>query len=179
MQKLRVNDEIPVTGPLGNGISELNCSSIGLLTRGVGAAAVVLLAEKAAVENISVYAFLSASTANRLVCREYVEKAATEFFIATDDGSEGYHGDARDMMKNFLSERTPDQVYTCGSKRFARYTQQLTDDGLTEGYLFLEEYMACGVGYCHGCAVRQRNSDKYFLVCEHGPVFRADEVEVE
>jgi dihydroorotate dehydrogenase electron transfer subunit len=49
---------------------------------------------------------------------------------------------------------------------------------MVEGYLFLEELMACGLGYCHGCAVPRRNSEQYYLVCEDGPVFRADEVEV-
>lgn len=179
MRKLREGDEITVHGPLGNGIRELDCASIGLLIRGVGAAAVTALAEKARNEAIEVYSFLSASTAARLVCRDYLEAASTGLAIATDDGSAGYYGDARELVRPYLSKGAIDQLYTCGSKRFARFTQEATDRGEVTGYIFLEEQMACGSGYCHGCAVPRRRSDGYLLVCEDGPVFAADTVEVE
>ena len=40
--------------------------------------------------------------------------------------------------------------------------------------LLLEEYMACGVGVCLGCAVMTKSG--YKMVCKDGPVFEASEV---
>jgi len=37
----------------------------------------------------------------------------------------------------------------------------------------LEAHMACGLGYCHGCATGTRTADEESpLICRDGPVFR-------
>jgi hypothetical protein len=36
--------------------------------------------------------------------------------------------------------------------------------------------MACGLGDCHGCAVRRADGGGYHLACLDGPHFRAAEV---
>jgi len=43
--------------------------------------------------------------------------------------------------------------------------------------LSFETKMACGVGACLGCAIK--TGDYYSKACNEGPVFRADEVEIE
>jgi len=57
--------------------------------------------------------------------------------------------------------------------------QKLDAEGGIEGFVFLEELMACGLGDCHGCAVKKAKGEGYFLVCRDGPVFRASEVVLE
>jgi len=179
LAQLDPGNEISVLGPLGMGITSLNASSIGLLVRGAGAAAVVSLAAKARAEGTKVFTFLSAATESKIVCRDFLEKLSTEFIVVTDDGSAGYHGDARDKIDEFLSRDSLDAVYTCGSRRFAGYVQQQTEAGMFQGYLFLEGYMACGIGDCHGCAVIKKKEEGYFLVCQEGPVFPAADVLIE
>ncbi len=152
---------------------------IGFLVRGVGSAAVVYLVAQAHRLGIPTKVYFSASASQRLVCREYLEPLADELHIATDDGSEGYHGDARDILTPVLEAGEIASLYTCGSRRFARYVQDATKRGLTRGFLFLEGYMACGIGDCHGCAVKKAGVDDYYLVCQDGPVFAADSVELE
>ncbi len=178
MKSLRVGDSLYVTGPLGRGI-ELKDSGISrviLLLRGVGSASATFLARCAFEMEMEVYTFLSASTSKRLVCRDLLKRYSTELFIATDDGSEGYGGNAIELVEDFLSQRDVDAVYTCGSRRFARYVERGDISGRFKGYVFLERSMACGVGFCHGCAVAKRNGKGYFLVCKDGPVFRVGEV---
>jgi len=41
-------------------------------------------------------------------------------------------------------------------------------------YVSIEEYMACGIGACKGCAVKTREGIKH--VCIDGPIFRGDEI---
>lgn len=180
--ELSPGDRVRVLGPLGNGVElpePKKSGALGFLVRGVGSAAVVFLAEKLHERGIPVRVYFSAADSGRLVCREYLEPLAEEMHIATDDGSEGYHGDARDLVDPAVKKGEIDRIYTCGSRRFARYVQEATLQKRTEGYLFLEGYMACGIGDCHGCAVKKAGRDDYYLVCQDGPVFSADAVEIE
>jgi len=179
MRKLRAGDEITIRGPLGNGVREIPGNTMGVLVRGAGSAAVLALAEKAKSENKTVITFFSASTEDALIGVKYFENCSDVLHIATDDGSRGYRGDARDLLHDYLKEKRIDCLYTCGSRRFARTVKDLDAKKVTKGYLFLEEYMGCGVGTCHGCAVRKEKEDGYYLVCQDGPVFPASEVIIE
>jgi dihydroorotate dehydrogenase electron transfer subunit len=110
------------------------------------------------------------------VCREELETVSEVFRIATDDGSDGYHGNATDLVAEQLEHTPIDRLYTCGSKRFARFVKSLDVSGRTQGYVFLESPMACGLGHCHGCAVPRQGADGYLLICRDGPVFPVAEI---
>ncbi len=176
---LRSGSRLVITGPLGNPVEVPHGEKIVLLVRGVGAAAVVYLAESAKNAGTEVYTFLSASAKNRLVCRDYLKNASKDLNIITDDGSDGYHGDARDILERFINKSKPDRIYTCGSGRFARFADEQDRKGLIKGFVFLESHMACGMGDCHGCAVKKRDSGGYYLVCKDGPVFPVNSVELD
>lgn len=184
LSKLRPGAEVLVTGPLGRGIRRLEARRIALLTRGVGSAAVVYLANWAHARGIEIDAFLSAAGSDRLVCSDYIESSVHTLHIATDDGSRGYHGDARELVSEALAEAeqagNPIEVlFTCGSRRFARFVQQIDQSGRAAGFIFLEEYMACGMGDCHGCAIPRADGNGYWLACQDGPIFSAGEVTLE
>ena len=181
LERLRPGGQLQVVGPLGRGIRDFSCASLGLLVRGVGAAAVVYLAAEAKRRGVEVVCFLSASTAARLVCRAELERHSSRLEIVTDDGSAGHGGEATARLEAYLTGRPLERLYTCGSRRFARTVQRLDEEGRTSGFLFLEERMACGLGYCHGCAVVRADSgarEEYLLVCRDGPVFPASGVQL-
>ncbi len=177
MGRLTSGDVVYVTGPLGRGIEFTGgIATMVLLLRGVGAASASLLARRGFETGIDVYTFLSASTKEKLICKDLLKKYSKELFIVTDDGSEGYMGDARDLVEGFISGKQIDVAYTCGSRRFARYIKKLDAAGKLKGYVFLERNMACGVGFCHGCAVKASDGNGYLLVCKDGPAFSVREV---
>ena len=179
IKHLKTGDNIKVIGPLGNGLDNFDCKSIGLLLRGVGAAAAVFLAETAKQKGIDVYTFLSASTDKRMVCKNDLLPFSTLMETATDDGSEGYRGNAIDLLDKALEKNKIDRVYTCGSKRFARFVKKIDRDKKTEGFVFLEGFMACGLGDCHGCAVKKDGEEGYYLVCQDGPLFPVSKVVID
>lgn len=180
LSKVKKGDPVQVVGPLGKSITDFDCKSIGLLVRGVGSAAVVFLAKEAYNRGIKVYTFHSASTSSRLVCRDYLKKYSTEHIIITDDASEGErYKDATEAVSKFLEGKSLDRIYTCGSKRFARFVKTMEDQKGIKGFLFLEGFMACGIGDCHGCAVKKDGEEGYYLVCQDGPVFPAGKVVIE
>jgi dihydroorotate dehydrogenase electron transfer subunit len=184
---LEPGETVQCTGPLGRPVELPSEGPIALLVRGAGAAAVVMLAAAASRTNVPVYTFLSASTAGRIVCREYLEPLSAELRVATDDGTEGYRGNATDLLDRLVDERrwrsavdgSPGWIYTCGSRRFARHVQSLDAEGRAQGFVFLEGLMACGLGDCHGCAVRRKGEPGYYLVCRDGPHFPVGKVVIE
>jgi dihydroorotate dehydrogenase electron transfer subunit len=178
LKSLEPGAEVKVTGPLGQPVRDFAFSSVAFLVRGAGAAAVVHLAETCRSRGMQVYSILSASTASRIVCRDYLEPISTELLIATDDGSEGHRGLATELLDRLLERQTIARVYTCGSRRFARYVQRLDKERRSAGFVFLEGLMACGMGDCHGCAVRRKEGNGYYLVCRDGPHFPVGEVEL-
>jgi dihydroorotate dehydrogenase electron transfer subunit len=178
LRSLAPGATLMVTGPLGKPVEDFTFSSVAFLLRGAGAAAVVHLAESCRSRGIQVYSILSASTASRIVCREYLQPPSTELLIATDDGSEGHRGLATELLDRLLDRRTLDRIYTCGSRRFARHVQRLDREGRAAGFVFLEGLMACGLGDCHGCAVARTDGDGYYLVCRDGPNFPVAEVQL-
>lgn len=181
INELPLGAELIVTGPLGKPVGDLKVDAaagkgIALLGRGVGCAALVSLAEEAFRQGTKVYSIVSASRADRLVCRELLARFSAEVLVATDDGSEGYRGNGADLLERLAAEKKIERAYTCGSRRFAKKVQEMDAAGIIQGYVFLEEPMACGMGDCHGCAVRKARGDGYWLVCRDGPLFRASEV---
>ncbi|MFA6505497.1 MAG: FAD-binding oxidoreductase [Treponemataceae bacterium] len=176
LNALPIGETVIVTGPLGKPIDDVGSAGIALLGRGVGAAALVSLAEAAYRKKIPVYSILSARSAARIVCRELLARFSADVLIATDDGSEGYKGNGYDLLDKLVADKKIERAYTCGSRRFAKHVQALDANGVIQGYVFLEEPMACGMGDCHGCAVKKATGDGYLLVCRDGPLFRASEV---
>jgi dihydroorotate dehydrogenase electron transfer subunit len=174
--------EVSVIGPLGVPIDLGGTQSLATMVRGAGAAAVVFLSHTASRAGIAVHTVVSAASKERLVCLDYLDPVSTSLLIATDDGSAGYHGNAMDLLDGLLeagpAAHSIERVYTCGSRRFARHVKKRDAEGATEGWVFVETYMGCGLGDCHSCAVPREGGPGYFLVCRDGPVFRTSEVRI-
>ncbi|MGQ9856449.1 MAG: iron-sulfur cluster-binding protein [Fervidobacterium sp.] len=65
--------------------------------------------------------------------------------------------------------------FVSGSKKMEEITtKHLSAEGKKEVFVSLNEYMACGIGACKGCAVETVSGIKH--VCQDGPVFRGDEI---
>jgi len=59
-----------------------------------------------------------------------------------------------------------------------------------DGYVSLENRMACGIGACYACVCKKKKKDKdiiaydekkveFTIVCYDGPVYLASDVEIE
>jgi dihydroorotate dehydrogenase electron transfer subunit len=99
-------------------------------------------------------------------------------YICTDDGSIGIKGMVTDIAKEQIAQCRPDVVYACGPQAMLRSLWELCKANDIPLIVSLEEYMACGVGVCYGCAVKVKCSDRedFARVCKDGPVFFADDV---
>ena len=93
---------------------------------------------------------------------------------------EGYVTDLARVWLEALPEEARGEVclYACGPTPMLRAAAALAADLALPCQVCLEEYMACAVGGCAGCAVRVRDSGGEAMrrVCVDGPVFDADTV---
>ncbi len=93
---------------------------------------------------------------------------------------EGYVTDLARAWLDALGEPARGQVtvYACGPTPMLRATAALAAQYGLPCQVCMEEFMACAVGGCAGCAVRLRDAggDAMKRVCVDGPVFAADAV---
>jgi dihydroorotate dehydrogenase electron transfer subunit len=178
MQKLKRGDSVIITGPLGKEITDYNFNSMIMLIRGCGAAAVHYFAKQAFQKGIVIHTILSAAIKEKLILHKELKSFSSTFKTATDDGSSGYKGLGTLLLKDFLKENRVDRVYSCGGGPFYYpYLEELNNKYQLPVYVFVENYMACGSGHCHGCAIKKKTGPDYFLVCQDGPLFSLTEVE--
>ncbi len=91
-------------------------------------------------------------------------------FLCTDDGSLGFRGTATD----WLERRAPAgaaHVYACGPAAMLASLAALARGRFWKASLSAEQWMACGVGACMGCALPRADGRGYLRACADGPVF--------
>ena len=120
---------------------------------------------------------MGASGKDHISCSLPLSCKEIDLFIATDDGSIGKKGTAVDLLKNLL--RSSDKkkntvIYVCGPDAMLRAVAGTAEEYGLPVQVSVEEYMACGIGVCKGCAVKTKQGIK--LVCKDGPVFDAEEI---
>jgi len=164
-----------LVGPLGHGWQVPDGLTRALLvTGGLGAAPLGMLAERLAARGVAVSVAMGAPSAERLVARGLYEDVARRVEVATDDGSAGEHGFVTGPAARLLAEERFDAVYTCGPEPMQRAIVALAAEHDVLCQVSLERLMACGIGACLSCVVSTTEGLK--RACVDGPVFAAEEV---
>lgn len=180
MRDMKEGVVIDVLGPLGNSYPLPDKGQIPLIVAGgIGIASVFSLAEKLRGES---YMFYGARNRDELLMLNELKGLAEELFISTDDGSFGRKGTIADVLNDFLTHPSPVMqakacsysIYACGPKPMLKAVSRIAIDKGLNGYVCLEENMACGVGACFGCVVKTKEG--YRRVCKEGPVFSIEEI---
>ena len=105
---------------------------------------------------------------------------------ATDDGSQGFHGNVIQCLEHlWAAGELPQKVrlLSCGPEPMMEAVARLARERSLECYLSLETYMGCGVGICNGCAVATEPEGPLGAwpvakCCVDGPVFPADAIKL-
>ncbi|HEY9744618.1 MAG TPA: dihydroorotate dehydrogenase electron transfer subunit [Oculatellaceae cyanobacterium] len=99
-----------------------------------------------------------------------------QFYLATDDGSAGAHGNVCDLLMTQPDRvKHAEQAYVCGPTRMMEAVVQLLHkmNPHLQMRVSLEEHMPCGTGACTGCVVQRTDQALPSKVCAEGPVFDA------
>jgi len=162
-------------GPLGRGwqVPEGTAHAL-LVTGGLGAAPLGMLAEELAKRGVATVAAMGAPCGERILARDLFERVCRRVEVATDDGSEGEHGFVTAVSGRLLRDERFDVVYTCGPEPMQRIVVAQAAEAGVQCQVSLERLMACGIGACLSCVVTTRSGLR--RACVDGPVFDAEEV---
>jgi dihydroorotate dehydrogenase electron transfer subunit len=99
--------------------------------------------------------------------------------LCTDDGSSGFKGTPVDWLSGHASEKAGEaRLYGCGPTPMLAALASLAGRRLWRASLSAEQWMACGVGACMGCAL-PRPGGGFLRACSDGPVFEAASIDWE
>jgi dihydroorotate dehydrogenase electron transfer subunit len=181
LAETREGETLDVLGPLGRPwmIDSEDYMTAVLLIGGVGVASMPMLTRRLQSQEVSIQTFYGARTKS-LFALDYL----TNLHLATDDGSEGYHGPNVMLLRSFLEKGSFEspKIFACGPTGMMRAAQSLAAEFGIPCELSLETEMACGIGICQGCpvlneeSVFQKTGRKFRLVCTEGPSFKSEEI---
>jgi dihydroorotate dehydrogenase electron transfer subunit len=122
---------------------------------------------------VRVYAVSSARTTDALVGGDFYRERGVQHVLAVTD-ADGSSSVDRLGARLVADLRTApvEQVFVCRSRRLVSLATDLAARCGAEVQVSLEAHMACGLGYCHGCASGAPGfADESPLICADGPVF--------
>jgi len=180
LSKKNSRKSLDIIGPLGNGFDISTTKTRRQVTHilvagGIGVAPLVALAETLPAKS-KIYVLIGTSTKSHILCEKEFKKLGAETLIATEDGSKGKKGLITERLKSLVPtiSHKLSTIYACGPNAMLKEVSRLSKKNGVACQILLEEYMACGVGACLGCAVMTK--DGYKMVCKDGPVFDARQI---
>lgn len=175
LASFRPGERMLVVGPLGRGFRiTRGTRRVLLVGRGIGTCSLTTVAQECTGTEVEIVAVASGRSADRVVGADvYRAAGVTRLHEVTDDTGSSEVTRLRDMLTADLDQAPPQQIMTCGSERLARLCEELGRRWAADVQVSLEAHMACGLGYCHGCATGTRSGpEESPLICADGPVFR-------
>jgi dihydroorotate dehydrogenase electron transfer subunit len=176
LAELKSGNTLELWMPLGNGFAEYESSKVDhtiMVAGGIGQTPFLMLAEKLVGRRTLLY---GARNSHRIACLDDFEKRGVEIQIATDDGSQGYHGTVTDLIQTVHKPDETTQILCCGPQPMLHAAFQIARQLELPCAVSLETPMSCGLGICFGCAVKYRtetNDWDYRRTCVDGPIFDA------
>lgn len=176
----RAGEEISVLGPLGRGFDFKNTDTEAfLVSGGCGIAPLYSLAKAIIKTGKTVEFFIGASEKKHILCVKDLKQIGVNIHVATDNGSCGYKGYVTALLEKYLKQKKTGAscaaIYASGPKSMLKELAKIAGEFKISAQISLDEYIACGIGACFGCAVRTKEGNK--LVCKDGPVFDAGEID--
>lgn len=177
-----VGEDMFVVGPLGRcfEVAQDTCSVL-LIGRGIGTCSLTTVAQDNARRGIPTVAVTSARDRTSLIGGDfYRQHGARQVYEVTDADGTSTPEALWDTLTQDLDANPPAVIMTCGSDRLTRLCERLAQRWGSSVQVSVEAHMACGLGYCHGCASGARSEgDESPLICNDGPVFSWQPAESE
>lgn len=169
-----VGDRLDILGPLGNGfeVHTEDEDAILLIGGGIGIFPLLNLAKKLEGKATVILGFRNKDA---MMMDDEFAKVCKDVFVATDDGSCGFHGLVTDVLTNIIRSNKVARIYTCGPTPMMKAVAGIAKEHEIPVQVSLEERMGCGVGACVTCTCTVAGKRK--RVCKDGPVFDGAEVE--
>lgn len=175
-----------VAGPLGRPsdfvnepIEELRKRKYIFVGGGVGAAPVYPQVKWLAERGVEVDVIVGAKSKDLLIYAEEMRKVATNLYIATDDGSEGFHGLVTALLEKLIVEdgKQYDCCVAIGPMIMMKFVTLTTKAYSLKTTVSLNALMVDGTGMCGACRVSVGGKTRF--TCVEGPEFDGHEVDFD
>ncbi|MEJ5172885.1 MAG: dihydroorotate dehydrogenase electron transfer subunit [Hydrogenothermaceae bacterium] len=177
LSERKVGEYVDVLGPLGKQLFPEDYKSYILVGGGIGFAGLSLLMKYLRDKGKKFIALYGARSKEDLSMIEWVKEKSFDVIYYTDDGSFGKKGLITQDLESIIEENPDSALAVCGPTPMMKAVAKIAKQKNVPCYLSLETKMACGIGICIGCVVKDIESDNYVRVCYEGPVFEASEIE--
>jgi dihydroorotate dehydrogenase electron transfer subunit len=163
-------DQIRLTGPLGQGLSQLDPNfaqkPFYLVAGGVGLAPMASLLDRVKAPTALFYGERRGAA---LIDRDYLSSFAANFQAATEDGlGYGQKGRVADLVAVALAKEKRD-LFACGPIGLLAALAPLAKSHKIRYFAAAEAFMACGLGVCLSCGRSLKDGTRIRL-CLDGPV---------
>ncbi|NLY52077.1 MAG: dihydroorotate dehydrogenase electron transfer subunit [Firmicutes bacterium] len=177
LSERRIGEWLDVLGPLGRGFpNPPRDAKVLIVGGGLGVPPLYLLGEILKTETDKVDIVLGFRSQRDCILTDDFSRLG-RLVVTTDDGSFGMKGNVIDAVDSLRSSGCRwEYVYACGPLPMLRHLKGYFSDQNVNGYVSLEERMACGVGACHGCVCPSEDRSLARRICVNGPVFPWNEV---
>ena len=175
-----------VAGPLGRPsdfvdepLEELQKKRFIFVAGGVGTAPVYPQVKWLKQHGVEVDVIIGAKTKDMLIYTEQMREVATNLYIATDDGSEGFHGLVTALLEKLITEqgKSYDCCVAIGPMIMMKFVTLTANKFELPCIVSLNALMVDGTGMCGACRVTVGGKTKF--TCVDGPEFNAYEVDFD
>ena len=173
-------------GPLGNPsdfvkepLEEVRERKMLFIAGGVGAAPVYPQVKWLRERGVEVDVIIGAKRKDMLIFDEQMGAVASNLYVATDDGSAGFHGLVTDLMKELIDNQGKeyDQVVAIGPMIMMKFVALATKPYGIKTIVSLNSIMVDGTGMCGACRVTVAGRTRF--ACVEGPEFDGHEVDFD
>jgi dihydroorotate dehydrogenase electron transfer subunit len=165
LHELGIGNPIRIRGPYGKGFDLKKSKNILIIGGGVGTASVIPVVRETGADTI-----IGARTDKDIIMDDIAGKFAKNLWLATDDGSKGFHGNVVQLMREKVKANKYDMVIACGPEIMQYHLYNACVELEIDCQLSLERHMKCGVGVCGSCMMDDMR------VCKDGPVFTKEQI---
>lgn len=165
-----------IVGPLGKPTHIENFGRCICIGGGVGIAPLYPIVSALKEAGNDVTTIIGARNKELLILEEEMRANSTEFHVATDDGSYGFHGFVSEVFNNLIDEgKKFDMAFVIGPAVMMKVTASLTVKQGIKTFASLNPIMIDGTGMCGGCRVTVHGETKF--ACVDGPEFDASGID--
>ena len=175
-----------VAGPLGRPsdfvdepLEELKNKKFIFVAGGVGTAPVYPQVKWLKEHGVEVDVIIGAKTKDMLIYTEQMKAVAANLYIATDDGTEGFHGLVTTLLEKLITEegKSYDCCVAIGPMIMMKFVTLTAEKFELPCIVSLNALMVDGTGMCGACRVTVGGKTKF--TCVDGPEFNAYEVDFD
>jgi len=166
LSRMKPGESLDAMGPLGNGFDLARPGRENLLVAGgMGIAPMAFMVRRLKQLRLKNELFYGCRSHSELI--KPLPKTCRLF---SNDGSCGRKGLVTSLLAERLGSCQDPVVYACGPWPMLKATAKICHRLNIPCQVSLESFMACGVGACQGCVVKNSHGS-YISVCDKGPVF--------